>query len=169
MCQAQGVFHLRLQGHGSYSSNIPMQLTSHHLEREVNGNGTLVPDKSRTCQASYVPWLSLSNITTYPSLPHTLSFRTPPNHGQVGRIPLCLNLHYSTYHSSKKAVTHNVKGTSLGSKEDWSVDLALPAHHWVTSVRYFIAQSLSHLSGKLHRNGMRIKSSPKSSGPCSND
>lgn len=75
------------------------------LRGKFHGNGTLVPDNSGTCQTSSVPWLSLwevfPNITTYPSHPHRLSFRTLPNRGQVSRFPLCLNLHYSTYHSSK--------------------------------------------------------------------
>lgn len=101
--RAQGVSHPRLQGHGSYSSNIPMQLcqVSCPLAREVTwgmGHGSLiiVGTAKHHLSHGFLFGEVLPKITTSPSHPHTLSLRTPPSHGQVSGIPLCLSLHYST-------------------------------------------------------------------------
>lgn len=58
----------------------------------------------------------LPNLTTSPNHHYFSALEPLPitDKSALSWTPFCLKLHYSTQHSSKETVTHNVKSTSLG-------------------------------------------------------
>lgn len=70
----------------------------------------------------------LPNLTNFPSHHHPQRLRPFPimNKSAFSRIPFCLNLHYGTYHSSKEAMTHNVKAQAWGANRTRVLSLHFP-------------------------------------------